>query len=86
MSLPIVSICRRAGWVMCGVKDKYLLSAKSSGDQYVGRFASGLDHLEKCFPASPPYFDFSSIEDEIEKNPGKRNDQILAGFQATTEG
>ena len=35
VSPPIVSLCVRAGWVMWGVKDKYL-KHKSAGDQYVG--------------------------------------------------
>ena len=42
---PIVSICIRSGWVMGGVKGKYLKS-ESSGDQYVGRCASGLEQLK----------------------------------------
>ena len=46
VSPPIVLVCIRAGWVMVGVKDNYL-KRKSSRDKYVGRCASGLDHLEK---------------------------------------
>ena len=46
VSRPIISICIRAGWVMGGVKYKYL-KHKSAGDQYVGRCASGLNPLEK---------------------------------------
>ena len=46
---------------MGGVKDKYL-KCKSAGDQYVGICASGIDHLEKTFSASPPYLDITSIE------------------------
>ena len=34
VSPPIVSICVRAGWVMGGVKDRYL-KRESAGDQYV---------------------------------------------------
>ena len=64
VSPPIVSLCIRAGWVMGGVKDRYL-KYESAGDQYVGRCASGLDQLSKNFAVSPPYFDFSSLEDEL---------------------
>ena len=66
VSLPIVSICVRAGWVMGGVKDRYL-KRESVGDQYVGRCASGLDQLSKGFAISPPYFDFTGIEEELER-------------------
>ena len=81
---PIISICIRAGWFMDGVKDKYL-KHKYSGDQYVGRCASGLNQLWKTCPDSPPYVYFSSIEYKVE-NPGKIKDQILCWCQATTEG
>ena len=46
MSPPIVLVCIRAGWVVGGVKEKYL-RRESTGDQYVGRCASGLEQLEK---------------------------------------
>ena len=39
VSPPIVSICVRAGWVIGGVKYKYL-KRESAGDQHVGRCAS----------------------------------------------
>ena len=32
---PIVSLCVRSGWVIGGVKDKYL-KHESAGDQYIG--------------------------------------------------
>ena len=35
VSPPIVSICVRAGWVMGGVKDRYL-RRESAGNQYIG--------------------------------------------------
>ena len=61
---PILSTCIRAGWVMVGVKDKYL-KRKSAGDQYVGRCASVLGQLEKMFADSPPYFDFYPVKYEV---------------------
>ena len=70
VSPPIVSICIRAGWAMGGVKDKYL-KQENAGDQYVGRCASCLDQLEKSFGISPPYFDYSSL-DELEQINTKR--------------
>ena len=65
---PISSLCIRAGWVMGGMKDKYIFREKA-GDQYVGRCASLLDQLSKEFAVSPPYFDFESLSDreKIEK-------------------
>ena len=48
------------GWVLGGVKVKYLFREKS-GDQYVGRYASCLDKLQKEFAVSPPYFDFTDL-------------------------
>ena len=57
VSPPIVPLCIWVGWVLGGVKDKYLFSEKS-GDQYVGRYASSLDQLKKEFAFSLPYFDF----------------------------
>ena len=66
VSPPIVSICVRAGWVMGGVKDRYL-KRESAGDQYVGRCAAGLDQLCKGFAVSPPYFDFTTIDEELER-------------------
>ena len=52
VSPPIVSICVRAGWVMGGVKDRYL-KRESAGDQSVGRYAVGIDQLSKRFSVSP---------------------------------
>ena len=46
--LPIVALCIQAGWVLGGVKDKYLFRDRSS-DQYVGRCDSCLDQLKKEF-------------------------------------
>ena len=50
---------------MGGVKDKYL-KRDNAGDQYVGRCASCLDQLDKSFAMSPPYFDYSKL-DETER-------------------
>ena len=66
VSPPIVSICIRSGWVLDGVKYKYL-KREYAGDQYVVRCASGLGQLERTFSDSPPYFYFSSIEDKVKK-------------------
>jgi hypothetical protein len=66
VSPPIIPLCIRAGWVIWGVKDKYLFR-ESAGDQYVSRCASCLDQLTKEFAVSPPYFDFTSLEDEQKK-------------------
>lgn len=71
VSPPIVSLCIRCGWVMGGVKDRYL-KYEGAGDQYVGRCASGLDQLSKEFAISPAYFDHSHIEDEMERLATKR--------------
>jgi hypothetical protein len=70
-SPSIVSICLRAGWVMGGVKDRYL-KYERAGDQYVGRCASCLDQTSKNFAVSPPYFDFSDIKDLAERNEMKQ--------------
>ena len=69
VSPPISSLCIRAGWVMGGMKDKYIFNEKA-GDQYVGRCASLLNQLTKEFAVSPPYFDMSDRNDQerIEKN------------------
>ena len=66
VSPPIVSICIRAGWVMGGVKDRYL-KYEAAGDEYVGRCASGLNQLDKSFAISPPHFDPSHIDDITER-------------------
>ena len=65
MCPPIVALYILAGWVLGGVKDKYLFSEKA-GDQYAGRCTSCLDQLKKEFAVSPPYFDFTKLF-EIEK-------------------
>ena len=70
-SPPIISICLRAGWVMGGVKDKYL-KYERAGDQYVGRCACCLNQNNKEFAITPPYFDFTSIDNIIDQNERKR--------------
>ena len=42
VSPPIVSLCLRVGWIMGGVKDKYLFY-EAAGDHYVGRCATTLN-------------------------------------------
>ena len=51
---PIVALYIWAGWVLGGVRDKYLFWDKY-GDQYAGRCAIYLDELKKEFAVSPPY-------------------------------
>ena len=48
----IVSLFIRSGWVMGGVKYKYL-KRESSGDQYVGRCASELFQIENLLLIHP---------------------------------
>ena len=62
VSPPIAPICIRAGWKIGGQNDTYIFH-EVSGDQYVGRCASCLDQLSKEFSVSPPYFDFSHLND-----------------------
>ena len=62
---PIVTLYIWAGWVLGGVKDKYLFREKSS-DHYAGLCTSCLDQLKKEFAVSPPYLDFTKLC-EIEK-------------------
>ena len=62
VSPPIAPLCIRAGWVLGGMKDKYIFH-ENAGDQYVGRCASLLDQLSKEFAVSTPYFDFSELSD-----------------------
>jgi len=64
MSPPIVSVCIRCGWVMGGVKDRYL-KYESAGDQFVGRCAACLDLLSSEFAIFPPHFDFSASNDGV---------------------
>lgn len=66
VSPPIVFICIRAGWIMGGVKHKYL-KYKAAGDLYVGRYAASLDQLRNKFSVSPPHFGCSAVEGELEK-------------------
>ena len=57
---------------MGGVKDKYL-KHKATGDQYVGRCASGLNQLRKEFAVTPAYFYFfGEINDEVEREKLKK--------------
>ena len=51
---------------MEGVKDRYL-KHEPAGNQYVCCYAAGPDQLCKIFAVSPPYFDFTNLEDELEQ-------------------
>ena len=66
VSPHIFSMFVRAGWVMEGVKDRYL-KRESVGEKYVGYCAAGLDQLSKRFDISPPYFYFTGISEAIER-------------------
>ena len=74
VSPPITSICLRMGWAMGGVKDRYLKLA-DAGDQAVGRRANLSDPMKKEYAISPPYFDFSDIDDHLEKERKKEEIQ-----------
>ena len=83
MPPPIITLCIQAGWILGGVKDKYLFREKA-GDQYVGCCASCLDQQKKEFAVSPPYFDFTELC-EIDKIDRKRKfcqflDTCLPGY------
>ena len=49
---------------MGGVKDTYL-KKEDARAQYVGRCARYMYQMDKFFAVSPPYFDFSHL-DEVE--------------------
>jgi hypothetical protein len=59
---PIVALCLRAGWKLGGVKEKYLFR-QDAGDLGVGRRATCLDVQTKEFGISPPYFDYSDLDE-----------------------
>ena len=71
---PIVLVCICTGWLMGGVKDKYLFR-ECTGDQYVDRCACGLNHLEQIFAVSPDYFYYSKYDDlgQIRVKKGDQN-------------
>ena len=88
VSPPIISLCMRAGWSVGGVKECYL-KCESAGDQCVGRCACGLNPLSVDFAISPPYFDFSDLNDtteELEKCKAMENwlDSELTNFEYNT--
>ena len=73
ISPPIILICIQCGWVMGGVKDKYL-KYEAAGDQYIGMCASWLNQFSKEFAVTPAYFDFfSEINDEVEREKLKKD-------------
>ena len=61
---PIISICIREVCLMRGVKDRHL-NREYTGNKYVSRCTSGLSQLKKLFVISPPHFDFTSHESEL---------------------
>ena len=61
LSPPIVPNCLCDGWVMGGVKDRYLKYA-SDGNQYVGCCANFAHQISIEFDFSPLHFYFSSFE------------------------
>lgn len=65
VSHPIVSVCIQCGWVMGGVKDRYL-KYEAAGDQYVGQCATGKSQLSTNFAKLTPYFDFLLIANDDE--------------------
>ena len=69
-SPPIVELCIQEGWILGGVKDKYLFREKA-GVKYIRICASFLDQLKKESAVTPPYFDFTELCD-IEKLYHKR--------------
>ena len=58
--LSTIPVCIISGWVMGGVKDKYL-KFESAGYQYLGQCATGLYHLKKYFSVSILHFDFHTL-------------------------
>ena len=55
-----------------GRGERCYIRYESAGDQFVGRAVSGLPILKKEFGISMPYFDFTSCEDEDEKDAKER--------------
>ena len=51
-----VQVFLRAGWMVGGVKDRYLF-AGGGGDQLTGRVLSGLPYNDVSFASLPPHFD-----------------------------
>ena len=49
-----------------GRGEVYVYSRECTGNQYFGRCACGLNHLDQTFAVSPYYFDYSEYDD-----PGK---------------
>jgi hypothetical protein len=64
---PIVSICLRMGWALGGVLGRYFKRG-DAGDMHVGRMASLINALEKEFAVCRPYFDYTKLESEQERN------------------
>mmetsp|Transcript_20744 Transcript_20744/g.31523 ORF Transcript_20744/g.31523 Transcript_20744/m.31523 type:complete len:642 (-) Transcript_20744:310-2235(-) len=70
VSPPIVSICLRMGWSLGGVLGRYFKHGEA-GDEFCGRIASLMKPLQKEFAISCPYFDYTDISDDIEREETK---------------
>ena len=57
VSPPMSSICLRACWSMGPVKDRYIHYEKA-GDQFCGRYATGVSSLRIEFAVSTPYWNW----------------------------
>jgi hypothetical protein len=65
----IVSICLRMGWALGGVLGRYFKRRGDAGDMHVGtRMASLINALEKEFAVCRPYFDYTKLDSEDERN------------------
>ena len=62
ISPTMSSIFMQENWTIGGVKEIYIKYEKA-GDQFVGRTVSVLPIINKEFSISPPYFDYSDLED-----------------------
>ena len=57
-TVSFAAVCRRAGWTMGNVKDRYI-HHDAAGDHVVGRCVAGLNLNSKDFCVSSPVFDTS---------------------------
>ena len=62
ISPTMSSIFIQENWTIGGVEDIYIKYEKA-GDQFVARTVSVLPIPNKEFSISPPYFDYSDLED-----------------------
>ena len=76
-SLPMASICLRAGWSMGNVKDRYIFY-KKAGDQFCGRCVTSISSLTKKFAVSPVYWDFTKSGERGKKAVKKTIEELFA--------